>query len=511
MQANFVPYSETGFFSPLILDYIDGEDRVKEYYNLPPKIESFKTAIENRSSFITNRTVLHQALLNQHAGVAINDETVANIELLKESNTYTITTGHQLCLFTGPLYFLFKIISMLNMTKQLNSTYPEFNFVPVFWMASEDHDFEEISSINVFQEKITWNQDKEGAVGKLQVDSMATALAQLKLVVGDEKEILSLIESAYKEGTTLTEATRKLVYSLFPNDGLVIIDGDDADLKSLFKDVMKDELQNERIKDAVNKTNESFTGNYKVQVNPRNINLFLLADGSRTRIESADDELLQELDEHPEKFSPNVIMRCMYQETILPNLSYIGGGGEIAYWLQLKTAFELYNIPFPVLMLRNSVLHIDTKSNKRFNELGFNTTQLFLGIDELVKEFIGRNAEGNHDLDEEMSKINAVFDDLENKAAVIDPTLKDSIKGERKKMQNSLESVSKRMYKAEKRKSEVHINKISSVKEKLFPGGSLQERYDNLIPYHMKYGADFITNLKDHIDPFDLRFLILSE
>jgi len=309
-----------------------------------------------------------------------------NIELLHHENTFTITTSHQLNLFTGPLYFLYKIISVINLTNELKAAYPENNFVPVYWMATEDHDFDEINYFNFKGKKVQWSRQASGAVGRLNTEDLDKVLDVFTANLGfgaNSNGIKKLFKCAYLDHKNLADATRFLANELFGIYGLVIVDADDRDLKSLFAPYVKKELTEQTSFTKVSETNEKINSlGFNVQVNPREINLFYLKEDLRERIVEQNgtyfvndtdisftkSELLAELEKHPERFSPNVIMRPLYQEVILPNLCYIGGGGELAYWFQLKSYFKAVNVPFPMLLLRNSVLVKTAKQSEKLKK-----------------------------------------------------------------------------------------------------------------------------------------------
>ncbi|RYG23183.1 MAG: bacillithiol biosynthesis cysteine-adding enzyme BshC, partial [Chitinophagaceae bacterium] len=328
-----------------------------------------------------DRQVLVQALRRQYQQTDATLATLTNLESLSKPNAFTVTTGHQLNLFTGPLYFLYKIVSVINLAKELSSAYPDSIFVPMYWMATEDHDFEEISYFNFNGKKFRWNREASGPVGRLSTDGLDAVLRLFENELGASqhaKEIAELFREAYIRRTNLTESTRWLANKLFGEYGLVIVDGDDPDLKRGFIPYMKDDIENSTAYETVSATIANM-GDYNIQVNPREINLFYVSDGLRERIVSENDgfrifgtemfftktELLDQLQTNPERFSPNVIMRPLYQEVILPNLSYTGGGGEIAYWLELKSFFETQQVPFPILMVRNSVVMVSEKQQKK--------------------------------------------------------------------------------------------------------------------------------------------------
>jgi len=369
-----IPYSQTGYFSKLMIDYLNQDDRLSPLYHRFPTLENFKLQIEEKQQAfpLHHRAILVQQLTKQYASTDTSSATSQHIQQLGNSNTFTVVTGHQLNLFTGPLYFLYKIISTINLCKELKATYPEHHFVPVYWMATEDHDFEEINYFNFNRIKFQLNKEVSGPVGRLSTEGLEAVFEHFKqhLTHGNNaKQLVSWFENAYLRHDNLADATRYLANELFKEQGLVIVDGDDTVLKQLFIPHIKEELQNQSSIQAVE---ESFPilKDYLIQVNPREINLFYIENGLRERIIFEDnvykvlhtdiqftqEEILHLVDTHPEKFSPNVILRPLYQEVILPNLCYIGGGGELAYWLELKKVFEVHNTPFPMLLLRNSVL-----------------------------------------------------------------------------------------------------------------------------------------------------------
>ncbi|MBL4593519.1 MAG: bacillithiol biosynthesis BshC [Flavobacteriales bacterium] len=263
---------------------------------------------------------------------------------------------------------------------------------------------------------------------------------------------------------------------------------------------------------------------FKPQVTPREINLFYLKNGIRERIvfegtsykilntdiQFSESEILKELENHPERFSPNAPMRCLYQEKILPNLAYIGGGGELAYWFQLKDMFDANNISFPTLVLRKSVLFVDGGSNKRISKLGLEVTDLFQGTDSLVKEYLKKGAEIVLDLQQEEQDVIAIFEDIVKKAGKIDQSLQPFVKAELQKNIKSLKNIETRLIKAEKKKEEVTVNQLKKLKEKLFPNNSLQERHDNLISILLFYGEDIIEELINELSPLDKQFVILT-
>ncbi len=410
MDIDCIPFRNTGYFSDLICDYLDERETLKPFYNRFPRLENFEAQICEKSDHFpeTHRNILYDALLQQYQGVELSKKVKTYMAMLKEPNTFTVVTGHQLNLFTGPLYFLYKIISTINLTVELKKAYPKYNFVPVYWMATEDHDFEEINYFNFKGKKLQWNRKAAGAVGHLKTDGLDEVLEIFSDSLGSSKNadtLKTLFKDAYLSHDTLTHATRFLANELFKEHGLVIVDGDDKSLKKLLIPYIKKDIFENVAFEKVSSTAtelEELPDNYSIQVNPRQINYFYLKDGLRERIVGIDEkyavidskiawtqkELEKEIEEYPERFSPNVIARPLYQEVILPNLCYIGGGGELAYWLELKASFKAMDVPFPMLLLRNSALVMSKKQGEKLQKLDISDVDLFLKQNQLVNKKI---------------------------------------------------------------------------------------------------------------------------
>ena len=386
MELTNLPYQTTNRYSKLIIDYVNEDKKLNPFVNHFPSFSNFKKQITEKRNHTIDRGVLVKVLKEQNFNFPLSVASKSNINLLKSDETFTVTTGHQLCLFTGPLYFIYKIVSTINIAEQLKEKYPQYNFVPTFWMATEDHDLQEINHINLFGKKIEWDSKQTGAVGRMSLDRFESVLMQLKEVLGETenaKKLVSLFENAYLKHKNLADATRFLVNELFGKFGLVIIDGDDEKLKQQFVPIIKKDILQNGFVTAIKQNSKSLAKDYKVQAFVRDINFFKLTKDNRELIK---EEIAQkEIAENSENFSPNVLLRPLYQEIILPNIAYVGGGAEVGYWMQLKTAFKQENIPFPILILRNSAMLINDKQKQKIESLGFEINDLFSAIDELKK------------------------------------------------------------------------------------------------------------------------------
>ncbi len=529
MPIETLPYTKTNYFSKLICDYLAENENLRPFYETFPKLENFEKQIQlKEKSFDTHqRHILVKRIMAQYKDLRLSQATLSNIDLLKETSTFTITTGHQLNLFTGPIYFLYKIFSVINLCESLKKQSSKHQFVPVFWMATEDHDFEEINYFNFKGKKIKWNRKATGAVGELSTDGLDEVLKVLKKEWGESEnaeKLITLFEQAYKH-ENLADATRCLANDLFGEYGLVIIDGNDRDLKQAFVPFAEKEFSSNPSHATISKTTEKLTAlGYKEQVHPREINLFYLKENLRKRIIEKEgkyfineteivftnEEILKELQDYPERFSPNALLRPLYQEVVLPNLCYIGGGGELAYWFQLKDYFESVSVPFPVLLLRNSVLWISKYLDEKLEKIKVESKSLFLPKHILETEFTRHVSEIDIDFSKQKELLKKQFKDLYILAEKTDASFIGAVSAQEKKQVNGLGNLEKRLLKAQKRKHSEQLQRLVSIQNELFPNQSLQERSLNFSEIYLEHGELLFTILKNNLDPLKGEFSVIS-
>ena len=532
MEVDCIPFKETGYFSKLICDYLNQQDDLKPFYNRFPLAANFKDQIEEKKANFpaANRKVLVEALKEQYQGFKISESAEENIASLQQKNTFTVVTGHQLNLFTGPLYFLYKIVSTINLAEQLKNTHPDYHFVPVYWMATEDHDFDEINYFNLHGKKIQWSRKASGAVGALNTEGLDAVFGMLSAELGNTSnaaELKKLFKTAYLEHSTLTDATRYLANELFGAEGLVIVDGDDGALKRQLipyaeKDIFE-QVPFQAISESI-KALSKVSSDYSIQVNPREINYFYLKDGLReriinnhgkyhvfnTEINFSAEELKEELHQHPERFSPNVVARPLYQEVILPNLCYIGGGGELAYWLELKSYFEKMGITFPMLLLRNSALVITEKQSKKLEKLDLKVSHLFLKQHSFINKKIRDISNIDIDFSPQKKLLEEQFQHLYELAEQTDKSFLGAVKAQEVKQKKGLDALEKRLLKAQKRKLKDQVIRMTDLQNELFPNKSLQERQLNFSELYLEMGDTLIPSLLDSLDPLCNQFTILK-
>ena len=525
MPTDCISYQKSGYFSKLIVDYLDEKPEIQSLYHRFPTVENFDSQIKEKTKnySLNNRLILVEALKHQNTNFPISEVTQTNIELLKLEKTFTITTGHQLNLFTGPAYFIYKIASTINLCKQLKEKYSDYNFVPVYWMATEDHDFEEINHFNLKDKKIKWERESFGPVGRLSTEGLNKVFEEFSQAIGigeNAKYLKEIFQKSYLEHSNLADATRFLANELFSEEGLVIIDGDDKKLKTIFSPYIKEELINQNSFKEVSKTILQLK-DYSVQVNPREINLFYIEDHLReriilenktykinnTEIQFSEVEILELLQNSPEKFSPNVILRPLYQEVILPNLAYIGGGGEIAYWLELKNNFEALKVTFPVLMLRNSFVVATEKQMEKIEKLHVSWSELFLPQEELIHQKTKEISIFNIDFTQQKETLKKQFLELLKIAAQTDKSFIGAVKAQEVKQIKGLENLEKRLLKAEKKAHIDKLDRITNIQNQLFTKGSLQERKSNFSEF---YSKEFIKNVISLSNPLKTEFKIIK-
>lgn len=514
---------QTGLLPDLVSDYLSGKEELNPFISYPHTFDSFEKAIADKKQQFIDRALLSEVLNTQYAVIPTVKAVLDNIQLLKEENTFTVTAAHQPCLFMGPLYNIYKIAAAIHTSIQLKEKFPGYHFVPVFWLGSEDHDVEELNQTHVSGVKIEWKECGTGASGRWNTESMVNALNDLKNV-HDNHEIISIIENGLISYKTFGSFSQYFVNELFQEYGLVVLDQDNPLFKKKFTPIIIDEVMNNRAATVLQPTLTYLELQYKIQAKPRDINFFYLGEGFRERIvwnKSSDrfeinnkaihfskEEIIEEIHHHPERFSPNVILRPLYQEMILPNLAFTGGAGELSYWLQLKAIFDYYKVNFPILAHRPSIAISNNSVQRKIDKLELSYNDFFKDTNALISGYMQKSLSEEQQLGAEKEKLDALFTDILIKAEKSDSTLKGTVMAEKQKALTSLQNLESKMLKAEKRKQETVINQIKGVKDILFPGNILQERRENFIPY---YNSSFISKIVELADPFKKHFLILSE
>jgi len=527
-HSQYIPYSQTGRFTKTTLDYVNGTLALKDFYKHSANLQGIKSAIAERKKINTNRKLLVDRFTNQYKDFDDCDNVKANIHALLDENTFTVCTAHQPNIFTGHLYFVYKILHTIKLADFLKKELPEYNFVPVFFMGSEDADLQELNHIVIDGEKYVWETKQTGAVGRMKVDNNLIAL--IEKIAGRlsiEKygsKLIELLKKCFRKDSTIEKSTFLFIHYLFKDFGLLVLLPDDPFFKREIIPVLNDDIFNHTSSKIVANTSERLAKNYKAQAYPREINLFYLKDNLRNRIVQVEDhfvvhdteitfskeEMKKELDEYPERFSPNVILRGLFQEMILPDVAWIGGGGELAYWLQLIDLFKNYSVPFPVLILRNSFLIIDEKYQKLLQKLKLNAAELFKGKEILLSEIIKRESKIILNLEKEKKEFEGIYKHIKEVVSNIDSTLIEHTSALQTRHGKKLNALEIKMLRAEKRKFADQNKQLDKLFSTLFPNDSLQERTENFMLFYSKYGDTFFKMLYDNSLTLEQEFCIVE-
>ncbi|MCR6718821.1 MAG: bacillithiol biosynthesis cysteine-adding enzyme BshC [Chitinophagaceae bacterium] len=415
------------------------------------------------------------------------------------------------------------------MANDAEKRHPGFKFVPVYYMGNEDADLDELGHFFINGEKFNWETKQTGAVGHMKIDDalirlITRAEGQIR-VLPYGAELMDRLKRIFQKGKRIQQAMLELVNDLFSSFGLVVMIADSALMKSQVIPVFEKELFEDGASPLVVQTTTALdAAGYKVQAHPREINLFYLADGIRNRIEKqggeyqvvntalkfSADEIRTELHQHPERFSPNVILRGIYQESILPNVAFVGGGGETAYWLQLKSLFKAYNVFFPVLLVRNSFLLLSKKQDAALKNMNLDAPQLFQGAERLMEWLVKREAGGVVSISEKLEQASKLYDQLKEQATQIDKSLLSHIDALKTQTLAKLEQLEKKFIRAEKRNHSDQRRQLEGIISALFPNGGLQERVENFMPFYGKYGPAWLKNLYENSGSFEQDFCIVT-
>ncbi len=500
----------------------------QDFYAFSPDINGLKMAIAERKKYAIDRLSLHAEIKRQYAGHRPSVLQEKNIESLLNDNTFTVTTAHQPALFGGPMYYIYKIISVINLAESLSKSTSQ-TIIPVFINGSEDHDFEEVNHFTVFGKDLSWDNFQGGPVGRYSTEGLSEIIDSAATILGDKPDALHIIDVLKKSLNSATNYNGfvfNFVNALFKEWGLLVINMDNKAFKAIFAPVMKEELVHQPSAELIRKTQTRLHElGFAEQAHARDINLFYMKDGLRERIvkeassytinntalQFSETSILKELNDHPENFSPNVVMRPLYEEAILPNIAYIGGGGELAYWLERKDQFRHFAIFFPCLIRRNSALIVSKSQAGLLAKLSLSIDDLFLQEDRLIDKYLSLNTEIELNAYEEIKLVEAAFETLKTKAKAADKTLEAFVEGEKNKVLKQVEQIESRIKRSLKKNEEVALNQLKTVQQKLFPQNGLQERTDNFMQYYTSMGGEFISLLKNELDPLDKDFIVITE
>lgn len=523
MNNHYFDFQTVGKFSSNDIAYSTGNNSLKDFYQFTPAIENLNKAVEKRKEYPVDRDLLVQVIRQQYQRFCKDETIFDRIERLKSPDTFTITTAHQPTLLTGPLYFVYKCLSAIKVTQEFNRSQDKYHTQAILVLGGEDHDFAEMNHLNLFGKQISWEDHQGGPVGRYQTDSLLPILEEVYDILGQSKNaqiLIAKLKTAFENPGTYGQSMQHFVHELIGHLGILIVQMDEVDFKNKMVPYLKDDIENNTSYKIVQKIQQSFSeAGFDEQAYVRPINSFYFTENERDRIEKngesyitvnggkkwSEEELLTEIESHPERFSPNVILRPIYQEIIFPDLAYVGGGGEISYWLERKAQFEKLNVFYPMLIRRDSFQLISSRDYENLQEWGFTLEDLMLPEHQLIEKYLATHGRDEIDLSHEISQLNPLEEIIQNKVEAIDPSLVARIGAQFAKFKNDLQGVEKRLKKTEKQSHDTNLSKIKRIQSKLFPGNGLQERTDNFMSWYLLHGEGFFSNLLEHADPFDTR------
>ena len=528
MKNKKISFNETGLFSKLICDFVNSDLKLDFFNQSFFQLKDIKNHIKYSEK--KDNTILLNVLKEQYKKTNFFNSKLSliqsNINSLQNNNTYTVTTGHQLNICSGPLFLIYKIISVLAYTHYLNKNIDTCHFVPCFWMATEDHDFEEIKNIKLYGKDYNWNLSTLDAVGNLPTDSISIFLDQIRDVLSATENginLLDIYDFVYTKNINYADATRALLTSFFGNHGLVVVDGNHPKLKQLFVNDLKEEVCNQFVYNTVLRNNNLIKTQYKPEINAMQANIFYLNNKKRKKIifdkgvfstsdsiyKWSKNELLSEIETYPERFSPNVLLRPLYQERVMNNLIYIGGPSELSYWLQLVIMFKERKQVFPFLALRSHFLILSKKTIKMQRKLGFQDFDLFIPYNKQLRKVI--NSRSPIKTKKYFQVLNELLLDFEKKFHSIDGFPMNSFYVFQKRFNSEFKRLESKILRFEKTKNANVLNQLKFINENIFPNNIAQERVISFIPYYLKYGPHFFDLLIRESSIFGNKYTILKE
>ncbi len=496
-------------------DYLSGASSLAPFYKYSAQNPDFLEIIKDKTFSKEKRETLVEVLREQYVGIENAEKSLENIEKLLLHNAYTLTTGHQLCFMGGPMFTHYKVMTAINLAEELNQKHSDFSFIPVFWIHTEDHDFAEINHFFAdFITKKKYDGEFIGAVGRHIISEKINDILP--------KNLRENLKKCFVIGKSWAQAYRLFMHELFGKYGIVMLDADDKRLKAFFSPILKAELQEKVTQKCILQTNaELLAAGYNPQVQPQPINLFYVDEKGRNRIEVIENEasekvyhlvnrpeitfsateILDLAQNSPQLFSPNVCLRPLYQETILPNLAYIGGWAEVAYWLQFKGVFAHFKLNFPLVMPRFSATLFSENDAETWQKLGFTLPEISKNIATIWEEYAQKH-ESIGAFEAWKQEISQVW----QKGATLFPEntrLTSNILGEQKKFEHFFKNFQKKQGHFLREKNPIPYHQLRNIKLATQPDNTVQERVLSIIAFSEMGYEKVLSLIKSACKPLD--------
>ncbi len=530
-------------YSQLFFDYLYEYDEVKHFFPTHFKDPAaYRNTIEAIGKRTIDRARLVRVLLRQNTAFGMGEETAAHIKLLEAPTTFGVVTGQQVGLFGGPLYTIYKTITAIKLAKTLKEKHPHLDFVPIFWLEGEDHDFGEMSSLKILDREgkpsaIEYTHsgvDREknlGPIGELAFDSsLEETLKLLESTLTPTEftgDLIARLRECYAPGRTFLQSFVSWMKYLFDGHGLIFVSSNDHEIKETLLPLFEREIsEHPATSQLVIRQSAELEDRYHAQVKPKSINLFMFHRGGRYLIEPREtdfslkgtrhfiskDEMSALLRSSPELFSPNVVLRPLAQDTLLPTVAYVAGPSEIAYFAQLSPVYSHFGVTQPVVYPRSSGSFLEERLERVMEKYQIDLTRCFEDpqavLNIVLRQIEGINVEGMFSKASE--GVRGITGELKFGINEIDPTLLGTLDGVQSKMEGALQILREKTLGAQKRRNETALRQIERGLTTLLPNGNLQERELNVLYYMNKYGPDLVSWMYGELDPATIKHQIMS-
>ena len=528
----YLNFSDIPGHNNLFLDYVYDYEQVANYF-----LKDFRASTkfeehfeETLSKYKLGREKLNHLVSKQYEDIECSQLTRNNINLLQSPKTLAVVTGQQLGILGGPLYTFYKIITTIKLARQMADEYKNYNFVPVFWLEGDDHDFDEIRLVNIFGEdnsltSIAYDDgmdvdENRGSVGIKNIDDNIEDFFNT-LITKTRKtdftgELVSKLKDAYFSGTSFKDAFFDLLHSIFDKYGIIFFDPADSTVKKELSPVFKQELMNYRKHtDALVLRSAELEETYHAQVKVRPINLFLIENKERLAIEPDEngyklkgkrtkltyDELLNILGERPDKISPNVILRPICQDYLLPTAFYVGGPGEISYFAQIMAIYDFFDISAPIIYPRSAATIVEKNIAGILEKYKLSLSDMFKDPHDLKNQIVQNLSE--FDLESLFSntdkEIEKILGELQSKIIKIDPSIEGLVEKTKQRIVQSTSALKDKTLNADKRRFDTALRQLDKATSMLYPNKNLQEREINYFYFANKYGNDFLEKIFNNL------------
>ncbi|MCF8267274.1 MAG: bacillithiol biosynthesis cysteine-adding enzyme BshC [Ignavibacteriales bacterium] len=538
-----ISFSDIPGHSNLYLDFMYEFNNVSNFYR-----KDFRAFEEYEATFArvlstqrADRNELTRIIKNQYSDFQPCEKSLNNIDLLAQKDTIAVVTGQQLGLFGGPLYTFYKIVTAIKLADDLQKKHPAYNFVPVFWMEGDDHDFKEISYVEFPDQSgsllsVKYGDDEKENENKISVskllieeEAISEFFNKIDPLLRDNDfkfKLVSELKEIYSSGKSFGKVFSEFIFKFFDKYGLVILNPSDGEIKKLLIPVFRKEIDNFRTHaDTLVETSADLEERYHTQVKLRPVNLFFTTADGRFAIEPdgdfrlrgkrtvfSKDSLINELNGHPEKFSPNVILRPICQDFLLPTGFYIGGPGEIGYFAQLIPLYKQFGIEQPYLYPRISATLLERNISNTLQKYNLNFLDLLIPEKDL--NTLAMKEIATIQVDELFAsvrkEIDQSFQSLGNELVKIDPNSADLTEKTKQRAVQGLDILEDKIRKAQENRHEISIRQVNRAKNAVFPESILQERRLNLVYFLYKYGPGFPERLFDMLEINNFQHQVLE-